>query len=103
MTDPENCSTVVIQVNPQSGAVVPQDETDDFIRATQEKLKEVAQLIKTSLQDLVGEISDLSIPPAEVGLEFGIDVGAEGGVPFITKGSVGANFKISVVWRKAKD
>ena len=92
---------IVIQVNPQSGPVVPQGATEDFVRATQNKLKEVSQLVQTSWEDMVSEISNMSNPPAEIGLEFGIDVGAEGSVPFITKGSIGANFKISIIWRKA--
>ena len=91
---------ILIQVYPQTGPVVPQGATEDFVRATQDKLKEVSQLVQTCWEDMVSEISSMSSPPAEIGLEFGIDVGAEGGVPFITKGSIGANFKVSIIWRK---
>jgi hypothetical protein len=96
----EQSPVIYVKVNPQSSAVSPQGAVEDFSRATEQKLKEVAQLIKTSLQGLVEDISSVGIPPAEIGLEFGIDVGAEGGVPFVTKGSIGANFKVSVKWRK---
>ncbi len=101
MPGKDKAPAIYIKVNPQSTAAVPQGATEDFVRATEEKLTEVADLIKNSLQNLVADISKTAIPPAEIGLEFGIDVGAEGGVPFITKGSIGANFKVSVVWRKA--
>ncbi|HTV27744.1 MAG TPA: CU044_2847 family protein [Xanthobacteraceae bacterium] len=100
MAKRKRTTEIIIQVNPQASAVLAQAATDDFIKATQAKLKEVTELIKSSWEGMVKDISRLSSPPAEVGLEFGIDVGAEGGVPFITKGSIGANFKISIIWRK---
>jgi Trypsin-co-occurring domain 1 len=102
MTSNDKPPIIYIQVTPQVGAVMAQSATDDFIKASQDKLKEVAHVIGASLQGLVNEISNSPTPPAEIGLEFGVDVGAEGSVPFITKGSIGANFKISVVWRKAE-
>jgi hypothetical protein len=102
MTSKDNPPVFYVRVTPGSGAVSPQSATNDFVKVTEEKLKQVAQLIETSLQGLVSEISNISIPPAEIALEFGIDVGAEGSVPFIAKASMGANFKISVVWRKAE-
>jgi hypothetical protein len=102
MTTQDDAPAIYIQVKTLSGAAVPQSATDDFIKATQGKLKEVAHVIGASLEGLVKEISNTPTPPAEIGLEFGVDVGAEGGIPFITKGSIGANFKISVVWRKAE-
>jgi Trypsin-co-occurring domain 1 len=101
MTIQDDSPAIYIQVKTLTGAAVPQSAADDFIKGTQAKLKEVAHVIGASLEGLVKEISNTPTPPAEISLEFGVDVGAEGGVPFITKGSIGANFKISVVWRKA--
>jgi hypothetical protein len=100
MASQKKTATVIIQVNSESGPVVPQGATEDFIRATQEKLKQVTEVVRTSWEGMVADISKLPTPPEEIGIEFGVDVGAEGGIPFITKGSIGANFKISLVWRK---
>jgi hypothetical protein len=91
-----------VQVNPQSGPVVPQGASDDFVRATEAKLKQVAYLVKTSWKELVSDLGNMQNPPAEISVEFGVDVGAEGGIPFITKGSITANFKVSIVWKTAK-
>jgi hypothetical protein len=102
MNQPDKSREIYIQVRPLAGPVMPQSSASEFITATQGKLKEVAQLIETSLQGLVSEIGKAPNPPSEVGLEFGIDISAEGGIPFITKGSLGANFKISVMWRRAE-
>lgn len=93
-------ATIWVQVRPGVQAVTPQSATEDFVRATENKLKEVSELVRKSWQSMVTDISSLPSPPAEIGLEFGIDVGAEAGVPFITKGSLGANFKVTLTWRK---
>ena len=93
-------AAVFIQVTQNSGAVRAESATDDFIKATQEKLKEVSQLVKTSWGSMVKDISSMPGGPSEIALEFGIDVGVEGSVPFITKGSIGANFKVSITWKK---
>lgn len=101
MVDKTKETGILIQVNPQSGAVVAQGATEDFVLATHEKLQSVSQLVKTGWVEMMDDISRMENPPAEFCLEFGIDVGAEAGVPFITKGSMSANFKVSITWHKA--
>jgi Trypsin-co-occurring domain 1 len=97
-----NASTapVFIQITQNSGAVRAESASEDFIKATQAKLKEVSELVKTSWGSMVKDISSMPGAPSEIALEFGIDVGVEGSVPFITKGSIGANFKVSITWKK---
>jgi Trypsin-co-occurring domain 1 len=102
MNNPDSSPAILVQVRQVGSGALPQSATGDLIEATQETLKAAARLMGTSLQSLVSEIMNATIPPSEVSLEFGVDVGAEGGVPFITKGSVGANFKIAVTWSKAE-
>ncbi len=102
MGENEQVAEIFIQVKAGSGAVVPQGATEDFVRATEEKMREVSRLIRTGCKDLISDISGMAHPPAEIKIEFGVDVGAEGGVPFITKGSISANFKVSATWKDAK-
>lgn len=99
MAKDEQPFDIYVQVNAGSAAVIPQSAADDFVRATEEKMREVSRLIRTSCKDLVSDISGMAQPPAEIKIEFGVDVGVEGGVPFITKGSISANFKVSVAWK----
>lgn len=40
--------------------------------------------------------------PESVTLEFGLQLGGEAGVPFITKGTVQANVKVTVEWKLNK-
>jgi hypothetical protein len=93
---------VLVQVNPTAGGVRLEGATEDFVQASREKLKQVAGVVKTSWTNLVSEMRAMPDPPSEVSVEFGVDVGAEGGLPFITKGSISANFKVSIVWKTEK-
>ena len=103
MTTHQSGDAILIQVKPGSRPVKAESVSDDFILATQETLAKVAEVVKKSISSLVGDINSMKSPPAEVSLEFGVDVGAEAGFPFITKGSAGANFKVSFTWKKEKD
>lgn len=40
-----------------------------------------------------------SARPDEVNVEFGLTLGGEAGVPFVTKGTVSAFFKVSAKWK----
>jgi hypothetical protein len=91
---------VFIKISQNSGAVRAESTSEDFTKATQEKLREVSELVKTSWGSMVKDISSMPGAPSEIALEFGIDVGAEGSVPFIAKASIGANFKVSITWKK---
>jgi hypothetical protein len=81
------------------GAVTPEASTDKFILATQEKLEKVAICVRDTAGWLLGAISKLPLPPREFELEFGVSVGGEAGVPFVTKGTVDTNFKVKITWK----
>lgn len=102
MAQKEQAPELYIQIRAGSSAVKPQGVTEDFIRATEERMRQVSSVIRTGCKDLIKDITGMPNPPAEVEIEFGVDVGAEGGVPFITKGSISANFKISATWKSEK-
>lgn len=92
---------IYIQVaDADGGPIVPQSASDKISKISSDNLKQVAELIKTSWSGLLDDLKSMPQPPSEVGIEFGIDLGAEGGIPFISKGSIGANFKVSVTWKK---
>lgn len=87
-----------VQVTQARGAVTPEANTDDFVGATEEKLKQVSELIREGCASVADNLFAIPNPPAEIGMEFGVDVGGEAGIPFVTKGTINANFKVSVTW-----
>lgn len=89
---------VYVQVDAGLEGMVPESAGSNLINAAEGGLKDVARLVKGSCSQLITELSGIQGGPKELTLEFGINVGAEGSVPFITKGSIGANFKVSLKW-----
>lgn len=72
---------------------------DRLVEATRDKIAQVADVVGSAAESIVGNLKKLPEGPAEIAIEFGINVGAEGQVPFVTKGSIGANFKVTLTWK----
>jgi|SRR3569833_1922612 len=86
----------------EGGAATPQSSAENFVQASKEQLNSIAHFIQETGGTFVEKISHLASKPSECSLEFGIAVGGEAGIPFVTKGTAEANFKVSVKWT-AKD
>ena len=81
------------------GATVsPEMSAEDFLGATPDKLSEVAGMVDIATQSFFTKLSALEQKPKECVIEFGVNAGGEAGVPFVTKGTIGANFKVSLKW-----
>jgi Trypsin-co-occurring domain 1 len=80
------------------GGIKPQFNMEKFVNATSEQLHQIGAVVRTASQWFTDEIQVMEHRPRSFCLEFGIDVGAEGGIPFITKGTIEANFKVSIEW-----
>jgi len=86
------------------------EDADDELRAVgfvediaerTEKLKEMmASTILGYSSIVLNAVKEANLlSPESVTLEFGVQLGGEAGVPFITKGTVQANVKVTVVWK----
>jgi hypothetical protein len=91
-------SAFQIQVGGVSGQVAPESASSDFIDGTADKLDAVANAVEVATQSFMEKLSALKVKPSECTLEFGVNVGGEAGIPFITKGTAGANFKVALKW-----
>ncbi|WP_421858166.1 CU044_2847 family protein [Oricola sp.] len=99
MNDSKSGSNFQIQISQTRGAVTPEANTEDFVEATEERLKQVSELIRKGCANVAENLFSIPNPPAEIAMEFGVDVGGEAGIPFVTKGTINANFKVSVTWQ----
>jgi len=89
----------LIQVAGQpGGGVTPQMNVQDFIDGSKEQFIRIAEVVEVAGHSLVNRIAKLATKPTECAIEFGISAGGEAGVPFVTKGTVGANFKVTIKW-----
>lgn len=99
MSESQPRPNFLVQVTQTRGAVTPEANTEDFVEATEEKLRQVSELIREGCANVANNLFSIPNPPAEIGMEFGVDVGGEAGIPFVTKGTINANFKVSVTWK----
>ena len=54
-------------------------------------------VLKSVREGMAGDL------PEKVTLEFGVQLGGEAGVPFVTKGTAQANVKVSIEWKLNRD
>ena len=87
-----------IEIEQTTGAVRPEIAQDKFIKATRETLESISKVLEASCQTFVEKIGTIKSKPSEISIEFGVDARGEGGIPLVTKGSIGANFKVSLKW-----
>ena len=98
MADEPAKPTFMIQIEPISGPIRQEMNTDKFIKATRETLNGVSGVIEESCKAFIERVAGLDSKPSEIGIEFGVDASGEAGIPLVTKGSLSANFKISLKW-----
>ncbi|WP_204105162.1 MULTISPECIES: CU044_2847 family protein [Spirulina sp. CCY15215] len=81
-------------------AVGASDIIDD-IQARTDRLKSVlSSTVQVYSQTILSSIKDASedIKPSKVTLEFGLQLGGEMGIPFVTKGTAQANVAVTIEW-----
>jgi hypothetical protein len=80
------------------GTVTPQMSVDEFVQGTKETLEKVGKVVAAAVDPVFEQLHGMARKPSEFGIEFGVNVGGEHGVPWVAKGTIGANFKISLKW-----
>jgi hypothetical protein len=99
----KGAGTIYIQLaRDVSGVVEPQGDGERFGKLTREQLETVSSAARDTSNALMAKLKQFDTKPSKVALEFGISAGGEAGIPFVTKGTVEAQFKVSVEWSFAK-
>ena len=94
-------SQFFIQVAPEpGGALSPQSAADGVVVATPERLQGISQAIRDTSEALTATLEKLVRRPDELEIEFGVSIGGEAGVPFVSTGKVDANFTVTVRWSR---
>ena len=89
-----------VQVRPLSaGGAKPQSVESTVRELGDKQLQLIGELIRKIHSQISASFAELTPKPTGVSLEFGIDAEGEVGIPFVTKGSIGANFKVTVEWK----
>lgn len=82
-------------------AVSDDDITDDertkrFNKGLESNIKNYSSMVMEAVKNGVDEKNDSNLKSIE--LEFGLQIGGEAGIPFITKGTVQSNINVKVAW-----
>ena len=89
-----------IEIARNEAGVVPEAVEDRIIEVTDELLEKIKGVIDRCGSAFIETAAGSATAPNEIGVEFGIDARGEAGIPLVTKGSLGANFKITIKWKK---
>jgi hypothetical protein len=75
--------------------------TDKLIEKAQETFEAaVRKMIKPMAESVLTGLDEVSNPPDNVTLEFGVKMGGKLGAPILATGSVDANCKVTLTWSK---
>ena len=64
---------------------------------TDKTFEEATAAVGPAAASLIAQLRSISNPPAEIGIEFGVQLSAQTGA-FIASAAASANFKVSMTW-----
>ena len=76
-----------------------QDRTEKFKETMISTVRGYSETILNSLQSGLEGLQK----PDKVTLEYGLQIGGETGIPFVTKGNANANLKVTIEWSLNKE
>jgi hypothetical protein len=93
--------TVLVEVDDAPGGPVMRGLGKDrpgLVERTDQTFEEATAAITPAAASLIGRLRAMDDPPAEISVEFGVQLSAQTGA-FIASAAVEANFKVSLTWR----
>ncbi len=80
---------------------IPRNASRDIVRKVAKELGEQLEPL-SAVADTIRNALIAANNPSEIEVEFGLELGGEGGIPMIMEGSAKANFKITLKWANDK-
>ncbi len=98
----EDGSMLLVEVNdmtPRGGALRSGQPSATVERATA-TLEQALKSVKPAAEGIISVLRGLSVPPTEIGVEFGLKLSAQAGA-ILAAASIDANYKVTLTWRRA--
>ena len=97
----EDGTTVLVESDEaeSKGPVVRGVGAREITEKAEQTFETALSRIKPAAAAVIAKLRDLSDPPEQVGIEFGIKLGAKAGA-FITSADAEATFKITLTWKR---
>ena len=87
----------VLQARRTGGATAGVAEPARVLAKLEDAADTIADTCRTLFGRMLAKFDDGR--PDELGLEFGVTLGGEAGIPFVTKGTAEATFKVTATWK----
>jgi hypothetical protein len=94
--------SVLVEVNESPAGPVMRGLGKDQLAVAQQAGKtfdEAIAAVTPAAHNLIARMRGIDDPPAEIGIEFGVQMSAQAGA-FIAAVAAEANFKVSMTWRR---
>ena len=96
----EDGGIILMEVDePESEGMVRVARPGEIAERANQTFESALERIKPAAAVIVEKLRDLSVPPDQVGLEFGIKFGAKAGA-FFASADTEANFKVTLTWKR---
>ncbi len=92
----------MIEVATIPSGVIPQNATDKVMQASRQEIERIGDVAQQVAESIIVKMKQMLTPPSEFQLEFGVNASGEAGLPLVTKGTLAANFKVTLTWKKEK-
>ncbi|NJM73018.1 MAG: hypothetical protein HC862_24325 [Scytonema sp. RU_4_4] len=92
--------TILVEVvEPMPGGLAPVGRTADTVAKAQKTLSEAVDNVKPVAEAIIGKLSNLSTPPSEIAVEFGLKLSANAGA-ILTAVGVECNYVVKLTWKE---
>ncbi|MEK6320542.1 MAG: CU044_2847 family protein [Acidobacteriota bacterium] len=96
----EDGSTILVEVDePEAEGTVRVARLGEIAERASQSFESALEGIRPAASAIVAKLSDLRIPPDQVGVEFGLKFGAKAGA-FFASADTEANFKVTLTWKR---
>ena len=99
----EDGSTILVEVErPEpEGDIVQAASPDEVVAKAVHTFETALEKVKPAASAIIAKLRDLSDPPDEIGVEFGLKLSAEAGA-FVASAGAEANYKVTLNWKREK-
>ncbi|NEQ35284.1 MAG: hypothetical protein F6K40_02770 [Okeania sp. SIO3I5] len=92
--------TILVEVvEPMPGGLAPVGRTADAVAKSQKTLSEAVDNVKPVAEAIIRKLSNLSNPPSEIAVEFGLKLSAKAGA-ILTAVGVECNYVVKLTWKE---
>jgi hypothetical protein len=98
--DLEKGGTILVEVDePETAGTAPAARPGEVVEKAKQAFETAFDNIKPAIAAITSKLSDISVSPDQLEVEFGIKLSAGAGA-FIATASTEANFKVKMTWKR---